>query len=137
MMNYFESDRLAIDRLKEEYNLHKNLVIGFDFDNTIYDYHSVGLRISPVVQLLKQCTNLNFAMCLYTIMSDKDGDMCMLDKLEYCKGLGIKVDFVNSSPIMKGSVKPFFSILLDDRAGLASAYNTLRIALMELDLIIR
>ena len=47
-------------------------------------------------------------------------------KINYCKHFGIEPDYVNESPLLKGTKKPFFSLLLDDRAGLESAYYILK-----------
>lgn len=44
--------------------------------------------------------------------------------LEYCKHYGIRVDYVNESPIMK-TRKPYYNILLDDRAGLQESFGVL------------
>jgi hypothetical protein len=135
-MKSFLDDRLAIDRLKKEYELHRNLVIGFDFDNTVFDYHHTGLDMEPVITLLRQCSNLGFTLCLYTVLMP-DG-LTTGEKADYCKDRLIDVKYINCSPLLStGRGKPFFNILLDDRAGLASAYNILRTALMELELIIR
>ena len=137
MKSYSSDDRLAIDRLKKEYELHRNLVIGYDFDSTIYDYHRQGLDLHSVITLLKQCSNLGFTMCLWTVPTETLEGMTNWDKIDYCEGLGINVDFFNTSPLFKDSKrKAFFSILLDDRAGLASTCNTLRTALLELKLIL-
>ena len=137
MKSFWESNESAIERLKKEYELHRNLVIGYDFDNTIYDYRKQGLDLKPVITLLKQCTNLGFTMCLWTVPTETLEGMATIDKVAYCEGLGIRVDYVNSSPLFKESKqKAFFSILLDDRAGLYSAYYTLRTALLELKLIL-
>ena len=46
-------------------------------------------------------------------------------KIQYCKHFGIEPDYVNESPLLPKTKKPFFSLLLDDRAGLESAYNIL------------
>ena len=43
---------------------------------------------------------------------------------EFCEGEGIRVDFVNESPVLK-TTKPYYNILLDDRAGLEDAYHIL------------
>ena len=49
-------------------------------------------------------------------------------KYKTCCRLGIKPDYINESPIRFdcGGFKPYFNILLDDRAGLESAYNSLK-----------
>ena len=46
-------------------------------------------------------------------------------KIDYCKHFGIEPDYVNESPLIKGTKKPFFNLLLDDRAGLEEAYTLL------------
>lgn len=43
---------------------------------------------------------------------------------KYCFHFGIKVDYINESPIMN-TRKPYYNILLDDRAGLQEAADTL------------
>lgn len=47
-------------------------------------------------------------------------------KVGFCKHFGIEPDYVNESPLLKGTKKPFFNLLLDDRAGLQSAYVILK-----------
>ena len=116
------NDKGAINRLLEDYRKYENLVIGFDFDNTIFDYYNNGGDYSEVINLLKACKILGFTLCLYSIGR--------LDwKYKECSKLGITPDYINESPIKieedKDSKKPFFNILLDDRAGLESSYNIL------------
>lgn len=138
-MNSYLNDRKAIDRLKKEYLEHKTLIIGFDFDCTIYDYHKEGLELQPVIDLLKRCNNLNFTMCMFSITLKHS--MTLEKKISIVHELGIKADYINESPILSDSKqqecfnkKPFFSILLDDRAGLSAAYNILKTTLDELEL---
>lgn len=136
-MNSYLNDRKAVDRLKKEYLQHNNLIIGFDFDNTIFDYHKQGLDIQSVVELLKKCSDLGFTMCMFSL-SCQEGKGSL--KAVHCvKKLGIRVDHINSSPVMlkqdsNWPSKPFFSILLDDRAGLSAAYKILSRTLKELKL---
>jgi hypothetical protein len=74
-----------------------------------------------VVDLLVECSDLGFTMILFTA---NEGE----EKLTYCKAFcmsqGIRVDYINESPIM-ATRKPYYNILLDDRAGLEEAYYTL------------
>jgi hypothetical protein len=127
MNNYYKSDQKAIARLVEEYLKYKSLIIGFDFDCTIYDYHSEGLELDPVILLLRRASDANLIMCLHTL-SLKEQDI--IKKVEHTKSLGINVHFINESPVLNNSFpenkkKPFYSILLDDRAGLSSAFTIL------------
>ena len=132
MKRYF-NDEMVLARLINEYIQHKNLIIGFDFDNTVFDCHLVGLDCTDVVEVLKACSDLGFTMCLWTISStDTSGNSIPLtleQKIKYCEMQGIKVDYINASPIQLGDAgdkKQFFSILLDDRAGLESSLKCLR-----------
>lgn len=115
----------VVYRLEQEYLKHKNLVIGFDFDNTIFDFHGVGHEYPELIYLLQECSDLGFTMCVYT------GNIDIDKVLNLCKDNSIRVDFINESPIKAVSVphKPYFSILLDDRAGLASAFVDLSVVI--------
>lgn len=109
----------CINRLKNEFDTYGNLVVGYDFDETIFDYHHQGHAYPEVMELLRRCNKLGFTMCLYTNESDPKK---MQFKKDYCKyTLGFEPAFVNESPLLKDGGKPFFSILLDDRAGLGHA----------------
>lgn len=121
-MNHPFNNEGATKRLLEEYIRYKTLIIGFDFDSTIFDYHENGGDYSEIIELLKECKRLNFNLCLFTIPDRLDW------KFKVCANLGITPDYVNESPIVfeDGDNKPYFNILLDDRAGLESAYYTLK-----------
>lgn len=113
----------AIKRLKAEYETHGKLVVGFDFDNTIFDVHNKGVNCSEIIELLQECKKLGFTLCLYTAELREDW---LQWKVNYCNHFGINPEYVNESPLLPGTKKPFFNILLDDRAGLESAYLTLK-----------
>lgn len=123
-------------RLLSDYNKYGNLVIGFDFDNTIYDYNHSGFceeGYDEIINLLKRAQEvLNYTMCLYTSETDSEK---LKWKIDYIKNLGIKVKYINCSPLSLKAIKPHFSILLDDRAGLESAYDTLKFVVDEVELI--
>lgn len=111
----------CIKRLVTDYNKHKNLIIAFDFDNTIYDYHNNGGNYQCVIELLKECSDLGFTMVLFTANENAEKlDFCKM----FCAERGIRIDYVNESPIMP-TRKPYYNILLDDRAGLESAFTAL------------
>ena len=117
------NDWSCITRLKEEYDKYKSLVIGFDFDNTVFDYYNKGGNYCRIINLLKECKDLGFTLCLWTLELRED----WLDwKIKYCEHFGFKPDYINDSPILQGAKKPFFNLLLDDRAGLESALTILK-----------
>jgi hypothetical protein len=122
MENYTNHDA-CIERLLREYEEHGNLVVAFDFDDTLFDLHGAGIDTSDVIELAKECNKLNLTVCLWTAVGEWNA---IHYKTALCEYMGIKLDYVNESPLLKNSKKPFFSILLDDRAGLESSYKVLQ-----------
>lgn len=112
----------GFNRLCQELDTHKKLVIGFDFDNTIFDVHNKGGDYSQIINVLQKCKKLGWTLCLYTAELREDW---LKWKVDYCKHFGIEPDYINESPLIKGTKKPFFNLLLDDRAGLEEAYTLL------------
>ena len=110
-----------INRLLNEYNKHKSLVIGVDFDNTLFDFHNRGDKFPSLIELIKECKELNFIVCLYT----GNTNSAVISNFE--KENNLCFDYINESPVKPTTAsKPYFNILLDDRAGLDSAYKTLK-----------
>lgn len=121
MEDQFLSDKECVDRLVTDYYKHGNLVIGFDFDGTVHDYHKRGDSFTKVIQLLKDLKSIGCKLICWTAYPD-------LNYVEnYLKDQNIPFDFINEESIKLGweSKKPFFSALLDDRAGLKSAFEQL------------
>lgn len=121
--NHPFNDYSCINRLVSELNTHGSLVIGFDFDNTIFDVHNNGGNYKDIIDALRDCKSKGWTLCLFTSELDENW---LKWKINYCKHFGIEPDYVNESPILKGTKKPFFNLLLDDRAGLQSAYTILK-----------
>ena len=109
-----------LERLRKEYNDYKSLYIAFDFDNTVFDYHQIGDTYPIIEKLLTECKQLGFKLILFTANEDEK-----LEKaIQYCTEHGYAPDYINESPIMK-TRKPFYNLLLDDRAGLGEAIKLL------------
>lgn len=119
----FLNDELCIQRLVSNWIEHDGIIIAFDFDNTVFDYYNKGYNYNMVINLLKECKRLGCTLILFTCC-DETKYKFMVDK---CKELGIDVDYINESPnyIPYHSSKVYYNILLDDRAGLSSAYYIL------------
>jgi len=114
-----------VDRLVKDFKAHNSLFIAFDFDNTIWDFHKVGDTYPKLKKLLKFLSGKDeFKLILFT---GNEGEK--LDQIiRSCEAMTIHPDYINSSPIMK-TTKPYYNILLDDRAGLNDAYQTLVLTL--------
>ena len=130
-MNKLFDERYYIDRLKEEYATYGKLIIGFDFDSTLFDLYDSGIDVTPIKDLVKRCTRHNFHTCLWTAVMD---EWAIVYKKRIIKDMGLEFTHYNESPALNDSRKPHFSILLDDRAGLESAYNILVKTMDELNL---
>lgn len=119
--NNYLDELNCINRLMDEYKEHGNLLIALDFDNTIYDYHSSGMDLDSIVSLVSEAHLAGLEIFIFTANEDHGFVKAYVKRV-----LGIDNIQVNTNS-MEGlfdSRKPFYSILLDDRAGLhASAWH--------------
>lgn len=120
-MDEFLVHNASLDRLMAEYNQYGSLTIGFDFDGTVHDYHKTGATYELVIQLLRDLKSIGCKLICWTAYKDLDYVK------QFCKDNNIPCDGVNEGGILLPweSKKPFFSALLDDRAGLVQVYNEL------------
>lgn len=122
------NQQACLERLKNEYDKYGKLIVAFDFDNTIYDFHKNGGDYSEVIDLLKECIKLEFDLILFTVdenpnkVSEKVRWLVSNDLWSYKSSHF----FVNTGPLFSGSRKPYYNVLLDDRAGLEESYNILK-----------
>lgn len=129
-MNVLELDYDKI--LQDAYEKHKHLIICFDFDNTVYDFHNKGINYSAIVNLLQECDRLGFSLICNT---SNGGDRLTFIKIyikEVLKLIGIKHKIlINETTTYDKSIsstkytKPYANIYLDDKGGLVESYNRL------------
>ena len=104
-------------KLLEVLKFHNTIIVGVDFDDTVFPLNDtiyIRTRCSKVVSLLKEL-KYKITICLYTVSDNQS----LKYKKYLMETLGIKADYVNESPIKLGNGgKPYFNILLDDKAGL-------------------
>ena len=122
------NQQACLERLKNEYDKYGKLIVAFDFDNTIYDFHKNEGDYSEVIDLLKECIKLEFDLILFTVDEDPDK---VSEKVRWLVSNDLwsyksSHFFVNIGPLFSGSRKPYYNILLDDRAGLEESYNILK-----------
>jgi hydroxymethylpyrimidine pyrophosphatase-like HAD family hydrolase len=109
------------NRLIAEYYKHKSLCIGFDFDGTVHDYHKKGATYHQVIKLLRDLKEIGCILICWTAYPTHDY------VIKYLEENDIPFDGVNTDGIKLPweTRKPFFSALLDDRAGLIQVFNEL------------
>lgn len=118
-MNVLEFD--FYNRLKQDYLVHKSLFVAFDYDNTVFDFHNQGINYDEIIEILRICKSLGFTLILFT---GNEGEKLEVIKQDL-KNRKIPFDLINENPLMK-TRKPYYNILLDDRAGLKESYNNLK-----------
>jgi hypothetical protein len=123
----FLDDRMVILRLVLDYHRHGGIVIAYDYDNTVYDYHRRGFKFNAVIELLRECQPYA-RFVVYTHSNDDRHP----DIIEYLNENNIPWDTINEGIVWangKKEGKLFYSHFLDDRAGLSSAYRVLKNAI--------
>jgi hypothetical protein len=120
MNDRYIRDNQVLNRLIDDYREHGKLIIAFDFDNTVSDYWGKGDEYPFVEFLLRKSKEQGHTLILFTC---KSGYAATLAANE-CSKKGYGPDLINTSPVLN-TVKPYYNILLDDRAGLRSASNVL------------
>ena len=125
MHDPYTQQHMATYRLVREWQAHDGIIIGVDFDDTIYDCHKKGFKFWNTVHLLQVAQSMGCTLCVWTANSNKQlvTDHWNLSVLT--------INYYNESPIVlhEGQVKPYFNLLLDDRAGLASALISLELTI--------
>lgn len=123
-MDFFLSEEHITERLIAEWEKYGSLVIAYDFDNTVYDFHKQGHSYDVVIQLLRECKGQNAHLMVYTARRDDELSFVR----SYLDEKQIPYDSINETPDFlpfEDGKKLYFNILIDDRAGLPSAYRCL------------
>jgi hypothetical protein len=125
MEDYYLNDNNCIERLKNELKSYPYLIVAYNFDNTVYDVHNKGISFNNVIDALRECKNI---LCrgkfqLIAITDEHEDSFAK----EYLSLNNIPFDYINTNVPMFNpkSGKIYYSILLDDRAGLKSSYHYL------------
>lgn len=135
MSKYFDSD-ILLGRLLKNYYKHGSIIVAFDFDDTVRDYHTLK-PIQDVVELLRLLKARGYAkLVCYTCRSGEgiDGQGAQYVK-DYLALYDITYDAFNE-PVVKmlhpetgeeipQSGKIYYNIFLDDKAGLGQAFEVL------------
>ena len=102
------------ERLLADYRQWGSITVGFDFDDTVYDFHKSGDSYDMVIQLLRDLKEIGTTLVCWTAQKD------LTLVINFLTDNDIPFDSINEGgiPLPWESRKPFFSALLDDRAGL-------------------
>jgi hypothetical protein len=111
-----------IQRLYNEWKAHDNIVIGVDFDDTIFNHNNI-IDQEKVINLLKKAKTFNATI---VIITDSNEDRYP-EIYDYCNKKGLNINYINSPSInpYNTSNKIFANIYLDDRGGINEACEIL------------
>ncbi|WP_422661699.1 hypothetical protein ACK8P5_26620 (plasmid) [Paenibacillus sp. EC2-1] len=110
---------VAIHRLTEEWLSYGKIIIAYDFDSTVFDYHKEGHEYPEIIGLLQRVRNHAHFIVFTSCDPEKYGEIG-----RYLRDNDIPFDTINENMpfIPFNGRKVYYNILLDDRAGLSSAY---------------
>ena len=131
MNNPFVKSKAAkLCKLLQQYEDHGKIVVGIDFDFTLYDStkaYTDNAFYDDILSLVKRAQSSGACtLCLWTASGDVEG------VIEATNSVGIYWDYINESPLVfrdPAPRKPHFNLLLDDSAGLGEAVKTLQLFL--------
>jgi hydroxymethylpyrimidine pyrophosphatase-like HAD family hydrolase len=120
-MDYYLDTNNSLNRLLQEYNNYKSIVIAFDFDDTVFDFHKKGRTYCNVIELLGQLKEINCYLICWTGQDDLEFVK------DYLKKNDIPFDAINENPPFHQakSKKIYANAYLDDRAGLKQVFDDL------------
>jgi len=120
---YLDTNEQII-RLIKEWDKYGRLIVAYDFDNTIYDYHKEGIKFPIVIDQLKQLGMLGCYMICFT-SCDESRYSEIRKHLNYngipCHGINVDSDIVP----FKGR-KIYYNVFYDDRSGLGQVVDVMR-----------
>jgi len=127
MSHFYFSTEEQINRLLKEWREHKKIVIAYDYDNTVFDYHGEGHDYSILIELLRQCRDFGAHFVVFTAAEPERHAGIR----QFLQTNDIPVDVINenvpSVPFKLTGMgqKIYYNILLDDRAGLGQSFEVL------------
>ena len=125
----FFDRKILVERLKSDYSKYGHIIVAYDFDDTVKP-SAPNYECNSVVKLLQLCSKLNdIEMICFTARRMTDQIKEVRETLD---SLNIRYDAINDDCYrIKQEIekthesKVMYSVFLDDRAGLDSAYYTL------------
>lgn len=123
MSDPYLNTRRVVDRLIEEWEKYGSLIIAVDYDDTLFDFHKKGYTYDNVIELLRRCKAFGAKIIIFTCCGPDQHE----DITAYLQANEIPFDAINEDLLpqpFKGR-KVYYNHMLDDRAGLMSAYMDL------------
>lgn len=119
------------DKLVSDWMAHGSLIVAYDFDNTVFDYHNTG-DTYPEVE--KQLIRLGHMGCYMICFTSCNPDRYPQIK-QYLRERGIPCHGINidSEKVPFKGRKIYFNVLYDDRAGLGQVVEVMDEVIQEVE----
>jgi hypothetical protein len=115
----------VLNRMIDEYLKYGYTILAYDFDDTVFDTHNESNTYAQVIEVLQMCSKFkeDIYMICFTVRDASD-----IEVAKYLDENNIRHDAINDNCphiTISTSRKILYSLFLDDKAGLLSAYETL------------
>ena len=116
-------DKQCIDRLLNEWEKYGFLIISYEFDDVIFDYHGKDDKYPNMIDLLRKAKKLGCYLVVFSC--SEDSRIPFIEK--HLIDNDIPFNSINQMPEFLGfnCRKIYANHILDSRSGLSSAYNIL------------
>lgn len=130
-MDYYLNTENSYQRLKSEYDKYGSIVVAYDFDNTVFDYHGNGWKFEKTIDLIRKLKAIECFLIVFTANEDETFVK------QYLTKNGIPFDVLNENPPFyeSNSRKIYYNILLDDRAGMQEVFQCLTRLVEEVEVV--
>ena len=130
-MDKYLDTETSYQRLLQEYKKYGSLIIGLDFDDTIFDFHNKGGSYEMVRQLVRDLYAANCHIIIWTGNEDTAfvSNFLRENNIPYHS---INEDHPISLKTMGKKRKLYSNVVIDDRSGLNQVYNELTRLLKEI-----
>jgi len=126
----FKSNFEVVKRLLKEWDEYGKLIVAFDYDNTIHDYHNNDFIFPQTVKQLVDLGRMGCDLICFTSCDSSRFDEIM----SKCLNLGIACMGVNvdSTAVPYRGRKVYYNVLYDDRAGLSSVLGAMEVVIQQM-----
>lgn len=113
----------AEERLYQEWAKYGKIIIAYDYDDTVFDFHKKGYTYINVIELLRKCKEFGAFLIVHTACSKEQEP----EMVAYLNSNNIPFDTINENAPFTPFTgrKCYYNIMLDDRAGLIEAFEML------------
>lgn len=119
------------DRLFKEWLQYGSLIVAFDYDDTIFDYHNRGDTYQTVINQIKTLGHMGCTMICFTSCDESrysDIKKFLYDNNIPCHGINIDSEKVP----FKGR-KIYYNVFYDDRAGIGQIVDVINLLIRDIE----